>query len=190
MHTATPYPSVGLSGHAHSPHHTTPQPDGSSPIHPPHSVSLTLTTTTLWRTHTIYVHTHIHSLCLLAQAYQVSAALVDEFARVEITVGFLMQVRREEMRGERTCQGDKTRRRQRGNTKQDEGQKRGAGTNWHTNYQTHAHTQQVDKLVQLLESPVFVLLRLQLLDAAQPFQPALLKSLYGAYGGTTTHTPS
>lgn len=38
---------------------------------------------------------------------------------------------------------------------------------------------QVDKLVQLLESPVFVLLRLQLLDAAQPFQPALLKSLYG-----------
>jgi vacuole morphology and inheritance protein 14 len=37
----------------------------------------------------------------------------------------------------------------------------------------------VDKLVQLLESPVFVLLRLQLLDAAQPFQPALLKSLYG-----------
>lgn len=33
--------------------------------------------------------------------------------------------------------------------------------------------------MQLLESPVFVLLRLQLLDAAQPFQPALLKSLYG-----------
>jgi len=38
---------------------------------------------------------------------------------------------------------------------------------------------QIDKLVQLLESPVFVLLRLQLLDAAAAYQPALLKSLYG-----------
>ena len=38
---------------------------------------------------------------------------------------------------------------------------------------------QVDKLVQLLESPIFVLLRLQLLDQAAPFHPALLKSLYG-----------
>lgn len=42
---------------------------------------------------------------------------------------------------------------------------------------------QVDKLVQLLESPVFVLLRLQLLDASQTFQPALLKSLYGGWVG-------
>lgn len=50
---------------------------------------------------------------------------------------------------------------------------------------------QVDKLVQLLESPVFVLLRLQLLDAAQTFQPALLKSLYGASRGRVgvAHAP-
>lgn len=33
------------------------------------------------------------SLCLLAQAYDVSAELVKEVAEVEITVGFLMQVR-------------------------------------------------------------------------------------------------
>lgn len=32
------------------------------------------------------------SLCLLAQAYDVSAELVKEIAEVEITVGFLMQV--------------------------------------------------------------------------------------------------
>lgn len=32
------------------------------------------------------------SLCLLAQAYDVSAELVKEVAEVEITVGFLMQV--------------------------------------------------------------------------------------------------
>ena len=32
------------------------------------------------------------SLCLLAQAYEVSAELVKEVAEVEITVGFLMQV--------------------------------------------------------------------------------------------------
>lgn len=31
------------------------------------------------------------SLCLLAQAYEVSAELVKEVAEVEITVGFLMQ---------------------------------------------------------------------------------------------------
>ncbi|GAB5036018.1 vac14 family protein, partial [Nannochloropsis oceanica] len=68
------------------------------------------------------------SLCLLSQAYQASALLIDQFAAVEVTVSFLMQI---------------------------------------------------DKLVQLLESPVFVLLRLQLLDSAAPFQPALLKSLYG-----------
>ncbi|CAN0424517.1 unnamed protein product [Ascophyllum nodosum] len=68
------------------------------------------------------------SLCLLAQAYDVSAELVKEVAEVEITVGFLMQV---------------------------------------------------DKLVQLLESPIFLHLRLQLLDVDSPSYPALLKSLYG-----------
>ncbi|CAN0447798.1 unnamed protein product, partial [Hapterophycus canaliculatus] len=68
------------------------------------------------------------SLCLLAQAYEVSAELVKEVAEVEITVGFLMQV---------------------------------------------------DKLVQLLESPIFLRLRLQLLDVDSPSYPALLKSLYG-----------
>lgn len=38
---------------------------------------------------------------------------------------------------------------------------------------------QVDKLVQLLESPIFLRLRLQLLDVDSPSYPALLKSLYG-----------
>ena len=38
---------------------------------------------------------------------------------------------------------------------------------------------QVDKLVQLLESPAFVHLRLQLLDIDSPNQTSLLKSLYG-----------
>ena len=38
---------------------------------------------------------------------------------------------------------------------------------------------QVDKLVQLLESPAFVHLRLQLLDVNSPRQKSLLKSLYG-----------
>ena len=38
---------------------------------------------------------------------------------------------------------------------------------------------QVDKLVQLLESPAFVHLRLQLLDLDSPNQASLLKSLYG-----------
>lgn len=37
----------------------------------------------------------------------------------------------------------------------------------------------VDKLVQLLESPIFLHLRLQLLDVDSPSYPALLKSLYG-----------
>jgi vacuole morphology and inheritance protein 14 len=32
------------------------------------------------------------SLCLLARAYELSAAVVAEFAEVEVTVGFLMQV--------------------------------------------------------------------------------------------------
>lgn len=103
-------------------------------------------------------HTRRHSLCLLAKAYQVSAALVDEFARVEITVGFLMQVREGGL--------------------EDHVNQSPTPTYLHTN--RIKYKPQVDKLVQLLESPVFVLLRLQLLDAAQPFQPALLKSLYGA----------
>jgi len=38
---------------------------------------------------------------------------------------------------------------------------------------------QIDKLVQLLESPIFVQLRLQLLEVDAPYHPALLKSLYG-----------
>jgi len=38
---------------------------------------------------------------------------------------------------------------------------------------------QLDKLVQLLESPVFVHLRLQLLDVESPHHTALLKSCYG-----------
>ena len=38
---------------------------------------------------------------------------------------------------------------------------------------------QVDKLVQLLESPVFVHLRLQLLDVESPHHAPLLKSCYG-----------
>mmetsp|Transcript_7055 Transcript_7055/g.20742 ORF Transcript_7055/g.20742 Transcript_7055/m.20742 type:complete len:486 (-) Transcript_7055:688-2145(-) len=68
------------------------------------------------------------ALCLTAQAYKLSSALVTLFAKIDITVGFLMQV---------------------------------------------------DKLVQLLESPVFVQLRLQLLELRQPYHPFLLKSLYG-----------
>lgn len=68
------------------------------------------------------------SLCLLAQAYDLASALVQKFAEVEITVGFLMQI---------------------------------------------------DKLVQLLESPIFIQLRLQLLEVDAPYHPALLKSLYG-----------
>jgi vacuole morphology and inheritance protein 14 len=38
---------------------------------------------------------------------------------------------------------------------------------------------QVDKLVQLLESPIFVHLRLQLLDRSNDQHEALMKSLYG-----------
>ena len=38
---------------------------------------------------------------------------------------------------------------------------------------------QIDKLVQLIESPVFVHLRLQLLEVDAHFHPSLLKSLYG-----------
>jgi len=66
------------------------------------------------------------SLCLLAQAYELAAALVFQMAEIEVSVGFLMQI---------------------------------------------------DKLVQLIESPIFIHLRLQLLEPAR--HPFLLKSLYG-----------
>jgi vacuole morphology and inheritance protein 14 len=69
------------------------------------------------------------SLCLLAQAYTLSFALVKRFSLMEdVSVGFLMQI---------------------------------------------------DKLVYLLESPIFVHLRLQLLDAESPSHAPLLKSIYG-----------
>ncbi|CAM9431837.1 unnamed protein product [Chrysoparadoxa australica] len=42
-----------------------------------------------------------------------------------------------------------------------------------------AFLMQIDKLVQLLESPIFMHLRLQLLDVEAPGYPALVKSLYG-----------
>ena len=38
---------------------------------------------------------------------------------------------------------------------------------------------EIDKLVQLLESPIFMHLRLQLLQSGADFQPALFKALYG-----------
>lgn len=69
-----------------------------------------------------------YALCLLAQAYDLSFALVQRFSQLEVTVGFLMQI---------------------------------------------------DKLVLLLESPVFVHLRLQLLDVESKFHAPLLKSIYG-----------
>jgi vacuole morphology and inheritance protein 14 len=69
------------------------------------------------------------SLCLLAQAYDLSFALVKRFSQMEdVSVGFLMQI---------------------------------------------------DKLVYLLESPIFVHLRLQLLDVESKHHAALLKSIYG-----------
>ena len=68
------------------------------------------------------------SLCLLAQAYDLSSQLVFKFADVDISVGFLMQV---------------------------------------------------DKLIQLIESPIFLSLRLQLLDLHTEHHCELLKSLYG-----------
>ncbi|KAI8811897.1 putative vacuole-associated enzyme activator complex component [Cladochytrium replicatum] len=66
------------------------------------------------------------SLCLLAQAYEHAANLLQVFADLEITVNFLIQI---------------------------------------------------DKLVQLLESPVFTYLRLQLLEPDR--YPYLFKCLYG-----------
>jgi vacuole morphology and inheritance protein 14 len=68
------------------------------------------------------------SLCLLSQAYDLSACLIHKFADINISVGFLMQI---------------------------------------------------DKLVQLLESPIFIHLRLQLLESNSPQQNDLLRSLYG-----------
>ncbi|OZJ05817.1 hypothetical protein BZG36_00950 [Bifiguratus adelaidae] len=66
------------------------------------------------------------ALCLLAQAYEHAASLLQTFAELEITVNFLIQI---------------------------------------------------DKLVQLLESPVFTYLRLQLLEPDK--YPYLYKCLYG-----------
>ena len=69
------------------------------------------------------------SLCLLAQVYDLSFALVKRFSQMDdITVGFLMQI---------------------------------------------------DKLVHLLESPIFVHLRLQLLNVEAPYHTPLLRSIYG-----------
>lgn len=68
------------------------------------------------------------ALCLLAQAYNISVALIQKFADADVTVGFLMQI---------------------------------------------------DKLVQLLESPVFIQLRLHLLETDSLHREDLLKSLYG-----------
>jgi vacuole morphology and inheritance protein 14 len=69
------------------------------------------------------------SLCLLAQAFDLSFALVKRFSVMEdVSVGFLMQV---------------------------------------------------DKLVQLIESPIFMHLRLQLLDVDALYHAPLLKSIYG-----------
>jgi vacuole morphology and inheritance protein 14 len=68
------------------------------------------------------------SLCLLAQAYNISSSLIQKFADADVTVGFLMQI---------------------------------------------------DKLVQLLESPIFIQLRLHLLETDSVLRADLLKSLYG-----------
>lgn len=68
------------------------------------------------------------SLCLLAQCYDLSASLIQKFAEVDVTVGFLMQI---------------------------------------------------DKLIQLLESPIFMQMRLQLLEVDTENHADLLKSLYG-----------
>lgn len=68
------------------------------------------------------------SLCLMSQAYALASSLIIEFAEVDVTVGFLMQV---------------------------------------------------DKLVQLLESPIFIRLRLQLLEVSSPCHHSLVKTLYG-----------
>ena len=66
------------------------------------------------------------ALCLLAQAYELASALIEQLAEMEMTVGCLMQI---------------------------------------------------DKLVQLIESPIFIHLRLQLLEPKT--HPYLYKSMYG-----------
>lgn len=68
------------------------------------------------------------SLCLLAQSYTLSSALISKFAEIDASVGFLMQI---------------------------------------------------DKLVQLLESPIFIHMRLQLLEIHEDYHANLVKSLYG-----------
>ncbi|TYZ63566.1 hypothetical protein PybrP1_013160, partial [[Pythium] brassicae (nom. inval.)] len=69
------------------------------------------------------------SLCLLAQSYTLSAALISKlYPYIDASVGFLMQI---------------------------------------------------DKLVQLLESPIFIHMRLQLLEIHEPYHANLVKSLYG-----------
>lgn len=68
------------------------------------------------------------SLCLLAQAYEISSKLISLFTNIDITVGFLLQV---------------------------------------------------DKLIQLIESPIFLHLRLQLLEVNNPSRVYLINSLYG-----------
>ncbi|TDH66336.1 uncharacterized protein CCR75_002739 [Bremia lactucae] len=69
-----------------------------------------------------------YSLCLFAQSYSLSAALIRKFANIDASVGFLLQI---------------------------------------------------DKLVQLLESPIFIPMRLQLLEIHNEFHTDLVKSLYG-----------
>jgi vacuole morphology and inheritance protein 14 len=100
------------------------------------------------------------SLCLLAQAYDVSSCLVKRFAFVDVTVGFLMQVRSSRL----------------------------VACDFSLFLLTRDSllytfplfpSMQIDKLVQLLESPIFIHLRLELLEPANPQHPALLKSLYG-----------
>ena len=81
-----------------------------------HSLSHSLTySLTHSLTHSRRCHNSVatFSLCLLAQVYDLSSCLIQKFAQVDVTVGFLMQI---------------------------------------------------DKLVQLLESPIFINLRLQLLE--------------------------
>ncbi|RLO11492.1 hypothetical protein DYB28_010441, partial [Aphanomyces astaci] len=79
--------------------------------------------TTLYKT---WCHNPVStfSLCLLAQSYELSSALVE----IDASVGFLMQI---------------------------------------------------DKLVQLLESPIFIQLRLQLLETHATYHVNLMKSMYG-----------
>ncbi|ETV71488.1 hypothetical protein H257_13357 [Aphanomyces astaci] len=83
--------------------------------------------TTLYKT---WCHNPVStfSLCLLAQSYELSSALVLKFSEIDASVGFLMQI---------------------------------------------------DKLVQLLESPIFIQLRLQLLETHATYHVNLMKSMYG-----------